>query len=242
MDKTRLWIIGSVLVMVVLAALGWVVGIQPQLDQSTAADAQTAQVESSNMASQAVLTKLKKDNGALPELKSQLGSLQTSIPAEAQTPAFMDELNALASANGLTVIASQITDGAGFVPPVNPAAQAPAATSSGSGSTATPTPSPTPTPSVAPAPTATPTAVPGMPPAVSTLVSKDDFTVIPVSITVRGNYPNIVAFVAAAQKGNRLFMVNGINVGPAANGPGFDSKVSGLIYVLKTGAQTAPAK
>lgn len=240
MDKTRLWIIGSVLAMVVIAALGWVIGIQPQLDQSAAADTQTLQVDGTNTASQVVLNKLKKDSADLPELKSQLDALGTSIPSASQTPEFMNELTALAAANGLTITASQITDGAGFVPPVNPAAPAPAATTSGSGSTATPTPSPTPT--SAPTPTPAPTAVPGMPPAVSSLVTKDDFTVIPVSVTVRGGYANIVAFVEAAQKGQRLFMVNGVDVGPAANGPGFDGKVSGLIYVLKTGTETAPAK
>jgi Tfp pilus assembly protein PilO len=237
MDKTRLWIIGSVLAMVVVAALGWVLGIQPQLDQSAAADAQTLQVEGTNTASQLALNKLKKDSESLDDLKSQLAAVETSIPAEAQTPAFMDEITALAAANGLTVTASQITDGAGFVPPVNPAVPAPAA-ASGTGSTATPTPSPSATPTPAPKPT----AVPGMPPAASPLVTKDDFTVLPVSVTVRGGYPNILAFVEAAQKGQRLFLVNGIDVGPAANGPGFDGKVSGFIYVLTTGGQVAPAK
>lgn len=236
MDKTRLWIIGSVLAMVVVAALGWVLGIQPQLDQSAAADAQTLQVEGTNTVSQGTLNKLRKDSEALPQLKSQLDALRLAIPAQSDTPAFMDELNSLAAANGLTITVSQITDGQGFVPPANPAAPAPAATTTGSGSTATPTPSPTPTP------TAAPVAVPGMPPAVSALVTKDDFTVIPVSVTVRGDYPNIVAFAAAAQKGQRLFLVNGIDVGPAANGPGFDGKVSGFIYVLKSGTQAAPAK
>jgi Tfp pilus assembly protein PilO len=239
-DKTRLWIIGSVLAMVVVAALGWVLGIQPQLDQSAAADAQTLEVDSTNAASQAALNKLKHDSGSLSDLKSQLAAVATSIPADAQTPAFMDELTSLAAANGLTVIASQITDGAGFVPPANPAAPPAATAASGSGSTATPTPSPSATP--APTPKPAPTAVPGMPPAVSPLVTPDDFTVIPVSVTVRGDYAKIVAFVEAAQKGQRLFLVNGIDIGPAANGPGFDGKVSGLIYVLTTGTGTAPAK
>ena len=43
------------------------------------------------------------------------------------------------------------------------------------------------------------------------------------------------AFVAAAQKGQRLFLVNGLDVGPASNGPGFDGRVSGFIYVLNSG-------
>ncbi|GAA4142949.1 hypothetical protein [Leifsonia shinshuensis] len=240
MDKTRLWIIGSVLAMVVVAVLGWVVAIQPELDQSAAAAAQTLQVDSANATSQVALNKLKKDSEGLSALKSQLAAIGVSVPSEAQAPAFLDELGALAAANGVTVTASQIADAQGFVPPANPAAPAPAATTAGSGSTATPTPSPS--AAAAPTPAPVPTAVPGMPPAVSTLVTKDDFTVVPVSITVRGDYANIVAFVGAAQKGQRLFLVNGLNVGPAANGPGFDGKVSGFIYVLNAGTAVTPSK
>lgn len=240
MDKTRLWIIGSALAMVVVAALGWVLGIQPQLDQSAQADAQTLQVNSTNAVNQVTLDKLKKDSAALPALKSRLADLGASVPSSADIPAFSDELNALAAANGLTVTDSQVTDAKGYVPPVDPSATTPTTPSSGSSSTATPTPTPHATPAATPTPA--PTAVPGMPPSVSPLVTKDDFAVVPVSITVRGDYPNIVAFIAAAQKGQRLFLVNGIDVGPAANGPGFDGKVSGLIYVLGTGTEAAPAK
>jgi Tfp pilus assembly protein PilO len=240
MDKTRLWIIGSVLAMVVVAALGWVLAIQPQLDQSAAADAQTAQVNGTNAANQAVLAKLKKESAELPALKDRLAALGTSVPSAAQIPAFADELNGFAAANGVTITGWQIADAQGFVPPVNPAA--PVAAAAPSGSSATPAPTATPTPSATPTPTPVPTAVAGMPPAASSLVTKEDFTAIPVSVSVRGEYPNIVAFVAAAQKSQRLFMVNSVNVGPAANGPGFDGKVGGLIYVLSSTAPNAPAK
>ena len=240
MDKTRLWIIGSLLAMVVVAALGWVLAIQPQLDQSAAADAQTAQVNSTNAANQAVLAKLKKESAELPALQAQLAALGTSVPSDANVPAFGDELTGFAAANGVTITGWQITDAQGFVPPVNPVAPAAAATSSGS--SATPAPAATPTPSTTPTPAPAPTAVPGMPPAASSLVNKDNFTVLPVSVSVRGGYANIVAFVAAAQKSQRLFMVDSVNVGPAANGPGFDGKVGGLIYVLNPAEQQVPAK
>ncbi|MGO4592878.1 hypothetical protein AB4Z18_03555 [Leifsonia sp. 2TAF2] len=245
MDKTRLWIIGSVLAMVVVAAIGWVLGIQPQLDQSAAADAQTAQVNTTNAANQAVLTKLKQESAELPALKEQLAALGTSVPAVAQTPAFADELTAFAAANGVTITGWQMTDAQRFVPPVAPAAPAPPATAAG-GSTSTPAPTSTPTPTAAqtaaPAPTPAPSAVPGMPPAASPLLNDQNFTVIPISVSVRGEYANIVAFVAAAQKSQRLFMVNSVNIGPAANGPGFDGKVGGLVYVLGSSTEEVAAK
>ena len=104
MDKTRLWIIGSALAMVAIAALGWVLGIQPQLDAATAADGQTAQVDGQNTANSTVLARLKKDSEGLPELKDQLAQLEASIPSTQQAPAFADELRA-AHPRGTVLIA-----------------------------------------------------------------------------------------------------------------------------------------
>lgn len=117
MDKTRLWSIGAVVVMVAIVALGWVAAIQPQLDAASAADAQTSKVEQTNTASSLVLAQLQKDYKNLPALKSKLAALQTSVPKEQSIPSFVDELSALASANGLTITNWTATDGQPYAPP-----------------------------------------------------------------------------------------------------------------------------
>lgn len=234
MDKTRLWIIGSVLVMVIVGALGWIVGIQPQLDQATAANAQTSQVESANTVKATILAKMKKDSENLPSLKQKLSELTASVPAQADWPTFSDEMSGFAAAAGVTVIASTAGEGKAYAPPqadgAPAAAGASTGSSSGTGATPTPTPSAPPTPAPAPTPAA------GAPPVTTDLIDASNFTVIPVSVTVRGTEDQIFAFIASAQAGKRLFLVNALNIDTAQSGPGaFDAKVSGYIYVLNTG-------
>ena len=231
MDKTRLWIIGSVLVMVVIGALGWIVGIQPQLDAATAASAQTAQVESGNAIKATLLAKMKKDSENLPKLKQQLADLSASVPSTADWPTFSDELSGFATSSGVVIVASTQGDGKPYsLPQADGAAAAPAAGGSGSGSTATPTP----TPSSTPAPTATPAPAPvvGAPPVTSALITGENFTVVPVSVTARGGEKELLAFIEAVQTGKRLFLVNGLDINKAQAGEGFDAKLSGYIYVL----------
>lgn len=235
MDKTRLWIIGSVLVMVAVVALGWLLGIQPQLDQATAASAQTASVESGNTVKAAVLAKMKKDSENLGALKKQLTELGTSVPSKAEWSSFGDELNGMATANAVTIVASTAGDGQAYALPESPAAAAPAAGSTG-GSTATPSPTPTPTA------TAAPVKVPGSPPLTSPLITSADFTLIPVSVTVRGSEDQVLGFVRSAQNGSRLFLVNGLTIDPSASAPGFDAQLSGYIYVLSDGSEAKTTK
>ena len=122
MDKTRLWIIGSVLVMAVIATLGWIVGIQPQLDQASAAGVETAQVQSGNAVKQTVLAKMKKDSENLATLKKKLTSLKTSVPTLEEWPAFGDEINSMAAANGVAIVSVTTSDGQAYTTPVAPAA------------------------------------------------------------------------------------------------------------------------
>ncbi len=228
MDKNRLWIIGSVLVMVVIGALGWVVGIQPQLEGATAANAETATVEGGNAVKATLLAKMRKDSENLPKLKEQLAELAASVPSTADATTFSDEMNGFAATNGVIVVASTQSDGQAYALPDAPAAAAPAAAAGGSGAT----PAPTPTPSAAATPAPAPTPVVGAPPVTSGLITSKNFTVIPVSVTVRGAEDQIFAFIKAAQNGKRLFLVNGLDINTAESGTGFDAKLSGYIYVL----------
>jgi Tfp pilus assembly protein PilO len=241
MDKTRLWIIGSVLLMVVVAALGWIVGVQPQLDQATAASAQTAEVESGNAAKAAVLATMKKDNEDLSALKKQLTSLQASIPSKEEWPAFGDELNTMAAAAGVTIVSVVTDEGQAYALPAAPAAATPAAGSAG-GSAATPAPTPTPGPTAAATATPAPATVAGAPPVTSPLITSANFTLVPVSVTVRGDEKQILQFVHASQTGTRLLLVNGLKIAPSSEGLALDAKVSGYLYVLGNATEVNKAE
>ncbi|GAA1440198.1 type 4a pilus biogenesis protein PilO [Leifsonia poae] len=224
MDKTRLWAIGAALLMVVVVALGWVVAVQPQLDAASAADAQTATIQTTNAQSAAALEQLKKDYKNLPALQDKLTALQKSVPADQSIPAFVDELYAIAAQNGLTITNWTAADAQAYKTVTPPAAAAPAPTAS-------PSATPTPAPSVAPtAPVAAANA--GVPPVISALITPANFAAVPITVSVNGPYENILAFLHGTQTGQRLFLVTGFSSAPSTTSPGFDGTVSGLIYVL----------
>lgn len=222
MDKNRLWIIGSVLVMVVVVVLGWLVGIQPQLDAISADAEEQATVEVTNAGHAALLAKLKEDFKDIDKLNAELASLDASVPAGTEIPAFVDQLDALAV--GTQVILSGITvaDAQPYTP-----VTAPLAPVAGSGSTPTPAPSAT----SAPVPTA------GIPPVTNAKISADNFATIAVQITVKGDYTNVLNFVNGLQTGTRLFLVTGLATAASTDHPGaVEANISGLIYARVTPA------
>ena len=95
MDKNRLWLIGSILVMALIVAGGWVVGVQPQLAAIADAETQKAAVDDTNARNAQVLAQLKKDSADLPTLKAKLAELAASVPDGSSIPSFTDQLNAL---------------------------------------------------------------------------------------------------------------------------------------------------
>jgi Tfp pilus assembly protein PilO len=58
-DKNKIWIAGSVLLMVVALGLGWFLGIAPQLASAATAESQRAGVQALNAKQEATLASLK---------------------------------------------------------------------------------------------------------------------------------------------------------------------------------------
>lgn len=236
MDKNRLWIIGSVLLMAIVVGLGWFLGIAPQLANAAASDLQRAGVEAVNVQHEANLARLKKDFANLGALNGQLASLSDSVPGDTAMPAFVDEINGIAASTGVTVTGFSVADAKPYAP-ISPPAAVPAAGSAAT--TATPTPSAAPT---TPTPTASPTPVAGMPPVTSSKLTGANFSSLAVSLVVRGDYPQVLAFVNGLQVGKRLFLVSGITTTavPAVAGTttakvpagSETATISGLVYVV----------
>ena len=122
MDKNRIWVIGSVLVMVVVLVLGWIVGIQPQLAATATANDQRASVEQTNVMQEAALAKLKKDFAGIEALKDELASLSQSVPTGTEAPAFLNQLDALAIAYGVTLTGVTMDDPQAYTPVAAPVA------------------------------------------------------------------------------------------------------------------------
>jgi Tfp pilus assembly protein PilO len=221
MDRNRVWLIGLVAVMVAVAALGWLLGIQPQLAAATSADQSRAAVQAQNATNETVLAKLKKDYSSIEELKQQLVSLRQSVPASADMSAFVTELDSLSAAHQITVKTITVSDAMPYTAPVT----APTASASPS---ATPTPAPT---AAAPAAPAAPTA----PPAVTnSKITAANFIAIPIQLSLTGPYANVLDFVNGLQMGPRLFLVTTFSTTASSDktASAVDSTVGGYVYVV----------
>ena len=247
MDKNKLWLIGAVIVVAAIVAGGWFVGVQPQLASIEAADQQRAGVDATNLQNEAVLAKLENDYKNLPQLKTDLASLNESVPTGSQTPMFVDELNALYPASGVAFVSVAFSD----AQPYKAVAAPPSASSTSASTGSTPAPTATPSPSAgaasgspAPSPSATPAS--GAPPVTNALITDSNFAAQPVTVTVRGPYSNVLQFVAGVQSGRRLFLVTNLSTSASTESSALgmvDATVSGLIYsIIDANAQTVDAK
>jgi Tfp pilus assembly protein PilO len=215
MNTDRLWIFAAVAAMIVIAVGGWFVGISPVVAESAASDTQVASVTQANLASQQKLNLLKQQYANIGPLQKSLDSLRQSIPETPDASAFLQEIDQLSAAEGVTITVVTIGSSTVYQAPT-------AAVGSTPTPTATSTPTPTPTTSTTPAAPATTAA--------------GQFVEIPVSITVTGGFDAVRGFVGALQKGQRLYLATsvGINQGASAAGAvAATGTLSGFIFTLQ---------
>ncbi|MCI4656464.1 hypothetical protein [Cryobacterium zhongshanensis] len=215
MDKNRIWIIGSVVIMVAVLAMGLLLGIQPQLAAVATADQARVAVEASNAGQAAVLAKLQSDYAGIDALKAELIPLRASVPSGTEMPSFVTQLDALAGSTSVTLTGMTVSDA---VPYAAPAALAATGTTDAA---------------------ATPAAVM---PLTNAQITATTFASLAVSITVTGSYAHALDFISGLQSGQRLFLVTGINTAPVAEDATADAKksatgditatITGLVYVL----------
>jgi len=222
MTTTKWWIAGAALVVVLIVALGWVVGVEPRLSEARAADAERSTVVALNTSYEEVLVKLKALDEDLPALSSQLDTLRSALPADAQISTLLGQLNALAAESG--VVLTAIT--AGVPAPFESAEvapEAPVAAEEGAGEESSAEPDAA---AVAPAP-----------------AGPQNFVSVPISVTAAGAAPGVLDFVQRVQLGTRLFVVDGLTV--IYEEDSGTVTIEGLVYVLTDGTRggdTAPAE
>jgi hypothetical protein len=217
MQRHRLLVIAAMLAMTVVAVLGFVVGIQPQLGNLAVAEENQAAAQQRNAEQTAVVAALKEQFDGLSDLKAELAPLQASVPSTNELPAFVTQLDALAGASGVTLSSLTIADAQPYTPVAPPAAE-PADVSEGS--TATPT----------PAPSAVSAA--GVPPVSNAKITATNFAWLAVQITVTGTEAGSLDFVHGLQTGSRLFLVTGLKTSRTDAPGSVDATITGLIYVL----------
>lgn len=236
-QNNRIWMIGTITVMLVIVVAGWFLGAQPFIAAAATADTQTADVTAQNVAQAAEIAQLTTEMKQLPQLKKDYETLQSSIPATSNTGDFIKGLDALATAAGVQIVGFTVGDPLAYTIPASVAAAA-AATA----------------PAASPAPNATPTPAPPVvvstAPEVATnpLITPDNFVGIEVVIDVSGQNANVLNFIKGLQSGARLYLVTAITTtrdvavavgmnpdgqAVAADPNAVTTHVTGYIYVIK---------
>jgi Tfp pilus assembly protein PilO len=227
MNTDRLWVIAAVAVMGIIAVAGWFVGISPVVSAASAASDQAASISTANEASEQKLVQLKSEYTNIAPLQATLDKLRESIPDSVGAPAFLQELNALASANNVTITTVTIASATVYTAP----GATPAAPAAAAGSTATPTPTATPATTTTTTPTTTPVAAGGQ------------FVQIPVTIGATGNFSNVRDFMGAVQTGTRLYVASSVGLAEGSSSAGGGSAtltMTGNIFTLQ--GTSAPEK
>ena len=218
--SNRLWVIGSVTLMLILLVAGWFLGAQTFLDSAARADQERVAIEAQNTAQQAAIVRLTDENKDISSLTTEYEALQASIPSSSNTAGFIQGLNDLASSSGVQVTGITVSESKSYTIPAS-AVVAPVDES-------------TPAPETTAAPVAA--APVGSVAATSPLITPANFVGIEVGVDLKGGYPQVLAFVKGLQSGARLVLVTGFTSTTSADDPSIvTSHVTGLIYVLKQG-------
>ena len=218
--NNRLWVIGSVTVMVITLVAGWFLGAQPFLDAAASDDLERASIEAQNTAQQAEIARLTEENKDLDSIDAEYKALQKSIPSSPSTASFIQGLDGLAASTGVQVTGITVSESQAYTVPASAAAAQAAAETPTSESTAAP---------VATVPT-------GYVAATDPLITPANFVGIKVGVELKGSYQAVLTFVEGLQSGARLVLVTGFTSTTSADdASNVSAHVDALIYVLKQG-------
>ena len=206
MNATRIWALGTAVVIAAILGLGYLLGIAPLLGAAAIADGQRAEVEQNNLAQSALLASMKADYDRLDEIQEEIDALRVSMPSEVDSDFVYAYLAGIQLGSGAvvdTILTGQAvpygqatgTDG-GVTAEAAPAADDPAATGAA----------------------AAPTAIEGL------------YTV-PVTLTFTSatSFDQVMAFAAAMQLGPRVFLVTAIQRSVTEEGVG---TITAFMFVI----------
>jgi Tfp pilus assembly protein PilO len=228
-DRNRVMMFAAMGTAVVVLALGFLLGVQPQLSAATASRDQAAAVQAQNEQIRAAIAQLQADNDALPALRAELGTLQSAVPSTASISTFISEVSRLSGETDTTVTDITTADAEAYAP-VAAAAPTDAAAEPTDGASETAA--------------ATEPALPTAPELVTDpAITAANFSVVPVSITVEGSYDAALDFVSALQGGSRLFSLetfgsSGADEAGSEGGAPDSWTLAGNVYVLLDAAAT----
>ncbi|TFD55425.1 hypothetical protein E3T55_01040 [Cryobacterium frigoriphilum] len=115
-DKSRLWMAGAAFAALVAMLAGWFLGIEPALAAASSADTSRATVLVTNTTHAAVLAQLVEDSRDKNRLSAEFATMTASIPDGTGIPDFVNQIDALADANAVTIAGISVADAQSYTP------------------------------------------------------------------------------------------------------------------------------
>jgi Tfp pilus assembly protein PilO len=231
-----------------ILALGWILGVAPQLEAAALARADRASVEAQNEVHRARIVELQAQFARIDETRAELAALQLQIPEGSDLPGFVDELTAIATAHNVQVTKytaeeplSPLAVQAAIAPPVAPPVAEPAPTEP---APAESTPADDSAPADvaaaadAPAPDDAARAASSTTTTTNITTPTENLFAIPVSLSLSGTDLDVRAMLADLEAGPRLFFVTSAKIvaqtdeGTGAGSEQGVSEVRGFVYVV----------
>ena len=224
---TRAWAAGCAGAVVVLAAGGWFVGVQPQLAHADEAGAAAAVTEAQVGATQSKVAVLSKAAASQADLEAKVVVLDKAVPAALQANTFVRRVNTVAALDAVDLQSIAVGTAVAYTAPAGAATTVTTATPAPSAS-ATPAPSDS-TAAAAPVVVAAPVLA-----ATDPLISAQNLSVVPMTIVVKGTGAAGLQFVKDLQRDERLYLISGFTT---SNDPDDATNVTttltGSVYALK---------
>jgi Tfp pilus assembly protein PilO len=107
---TRVWGLITFVVVVGVLAAGWFVGASPLLDEKARSDKAREAAHQQNVTIQATIDKLKDEKTRLADYEKREKELEAAIPTDIESAAFIQGLNDLATATGVTISRITLSD------------------------------------------------------------------------------------------------------------------------------------
>lgn len=111
--------------MIVIAVAAWLLGVQPQLKNATAADTTRIGVEAQNQTLSLDLVKLRKDFEDIDANRAVLDKLRVEVPSQDSLDVFLGQLDTMAKASGVSVSGFTSAPGTPMVEPADGSSKAP---------------------------------------------------------------------------------------------------------------------
>ena len=93
MTRSRIWTLGTVVVVLAIFALGWFAVISPKKSNAVQLKAQAADTVQQNVQTEAKIRELKLQQKALPAQQAQIAAIQQQMPGQPQLPSLLRQVN-----------------------------------------------------------------------------------------------------------------------------------------------------